>query len=363
MTQSGQSSRVVFGAQFIASSNASEIDCCWRARTLKYAGFDSSDLCPVMPTPTELESSLQFQPGHLWPQIVAISASALASGALHSIPTTYEPVEDQGIPFLVRVLTNLARKDAATPKAPLVSSAPQTANPSSKPFNPFLPPESDLLVAEISTTHRCVLNKFNVVDYHFLLVTREFESQDDALTLADFMALAACLYEFEGLAFYNGGRLAGASQPHKHLQMVPVPFTPYGVPLESVFADAYPQEDGLETISVLPFQHALVRWRSLESSPARAAIQMLDIYQRLLKRLQLLPSPSENAQPDPYNLLVTRNWMFMVPRSQEAFQAIAVNALGFAGALLVRSPDQMDFVKQAGPLKILAGVAKPSPLA
>ena len=29
------------------------------------------------------------------------------------------------------------------------------------------------------------------------------------------------LAEVEGLAFFNGGTVAGASQPHKHLQVVP----------------------------------------------------------------------------------------------------------------------------------------------
>ena len=40
---------------------------------------------------------------------------------------------------------------------------------------------------------------------------------------ADFDALARGLAAIDGLAFYNGGTVAGASQPHKHLQLVPVP--------------------------------------------------------------------------------------------------------------------------------------------
>jgi ATP adenylyltransferase len=51
--------------------------------------------------------------------------------------------------------------------------------------------------------------------------------------------------------------------------------------------------------------------------------------------LRLASVPSQSAA---YNLLITRNWMMLVPRRQEKFQNISVNALGFAGSLLV--PDE-----------------------
>jgi ATP adenylyltransferase len=48
-----------------------------------------------------------------------------------------------------------------------------------------------------------------VVDHHILIVTRAFEDQDTWLTLADFEALAICMAEIDGLAFFNGGRWRG----------------------------------------------------------------------------------------------------------------------------------------------------------
>ena len=59
----------------------------------------------------------------------------------------------------------------------------------------------------------------------------------------------------------------------------------------------------------------------------------------------------------PYNLLITRQWMLMVPRSLEFFRGISLNALAFAGAFLVRDQLQLDLLKQHGPLAALAGVA------
>jgi ATP adenylyltransferase len=125
--------------------------------------------------------------------------------------------------FFVRMQTGLQRKDEARKKQDSASKAGKNANP-------FLPPEKNLTVGDISDTHIAVLNKFNVVEHHLLIVTRAFEDQDMLLTFADFEALWTCMTEYECLAFYNGGREAGASQPHKHLQMAPLPLAPEGPP-------------------------------------------------------------------------------------------------------------------------------------
>ncbi|MEQ8960116.1 MAG: phosphorylase, partial [Coleofasciculus sp. C2-GNP5-27] len=58
-----------------------------------------------------------------------------------------------------------------------------------------------------------------------------------------------------------------------------------------------------------------------------------------------------------YNLLATREWMLIVPRSQEEFESISINSLGFAGALLVRNSQQMQSLKDAGPVTILKHVS------
>jgi ATP adenylyltransferase len=164
-------------------------------------------------------SDLCLTPGTLWNKIQYQTRHALDCGALQPIDTHYEFLEEGGMRFLVRILANLARKEEA-------NQAQEATKKSGKDFNPFLPYEEDLFVADISSTHLCLLNKYNVVDHHILIVTRDFEDQDTWLTEADFRALVACMMEIDGLAFYNGGRLAGASQRHKHLQLVPPPPLP-----------------------------------------------------------------------------------------------------------------------------------------
>lgn len=288
----------------------------------------------------------------LWRRLVEQTEYALKCGALQSIPTNYEFVEQGGIRFLVRILANLVRKDAA--KSP---------GKTDKNFNPFLPYEEDLFVADISDTHVCLLNKFNVVEHHLLIVTRAFAEQESWLDLADFQAMWLALAEIDGLAFYNSGSLAGASQRHKHLQLVPLPLVDDGaeIPIAPLLKTAK-FEAGVGKIPDLPFVHGIAKFDpTWINSPDVAAEMTLKYYLNLQKAVGLLNDLEEiSDRPNgAYNLLATREWMIIVPRSQEFFQGISINSLGFAGALLVKNQEQKELLLEIGPLKILTAVAQP----
>ncbi|WP_017300070.1 ATP adenylyltransferase family protein [Nodosilinea nodulosa] len=291
-------------------------------------------------------------PGDLWSNIQQQTGHALARGALQPIDTRYEFVDQGGMRFLVRILANLTRKE----KADLAQQAQQRMG---KPANPFLPYDPDLFVANLSATHLCLLNKYNVVDHHILIVTRAFEDQNTWLTLADFEALAICMAEVDGLAFYNGGRLAGASQRHKHLQLVPPPLCPdrSPLPLTTVLADLNLSHDVSEPLQspILAFHHAILPLVE-QQSPGGATL--LAAYQNLLTSLGVdWARPPETF---PYNLLVTRRWMMAVARRQEHYESIPVNSLGFAGSLLVKNQEQLELLKALGPMTILRHVARAS---
>ncbi|MEJ1934738.1 phosphorylase [Nostoc sp. NIES-2111] len=294
------------------------------------------------------EGKIILKPEILWHRVKQQTEYALNCGALLSIPTEFEFVEQNGVYFLVRILSNLARKNAAKKKQNKQAAA-------GNDFNPFLPYEQDLFVADISDTHVCILNKFNVVDYHLLIITRHFEEQESLLTLEDFAAMWACLAGMDGLAFYNSGKIAGASQRHKHLQLVPLPFiaSQPQIPIAPLLSSA--NHDAIATIPGLPFIHAFAKLQpTWIDSPLTGAQATLEIYHKLLRAVGL--EVDSNQQPGAYNLLATREWMLIVPRSQEHFQSISVNSLGFAGALLVKNELEMQLLKQYGPMTILKEV-------
>ncbi|MBE9030200.1 phosphorylase [filamentous cyanobacterium LEGE 11480] len=295
-------------------------------------------------------------PLNIWQKTLDRTVSALASGALQSIPTHYEWLEDNGIQFLVRIVDNIRRKVEA--KKEQKKRGPD--------FNPFLPYEEELFVTDLSPTHVALLNKFNVVEHHLLIITRAFESQESLLTIRDFEALWAVLREIDGFAFYNGGRLAGASQPHKHLQVIPLPFVPDDpqpharLPIEPLIKASLPAA-GVATVPTLPFQQAIAPLNLTVTMPvAQAAQQLQAAYHALLQACDMAIGDGVSATPaaGAYNLLATRDWMFLVPRTEEGVGKIGVNSLGFAGALLVKNEKQLQRLKQSRPIEILAQVGK-----
>lgn len=287
-----------------------------------------------------------FSPGTLWPRVDAVTAAALRSGALQTIPTTSAVLVDRGIPFAVRVVGQLARKAAVRTSLP----------PGVPPPNPFLPYDPALFVAEVTPRHVCLLNKYNVVERHLLIVTRHFEGQQTALNASDFAALARCMAEGEGVGFYNSGPAAGASQPHKHLQWVPV--SPADLPLAASIDAA--AERHLGRADCFRFEHAIERLRSLDfTQPDDAGQRLADTYRRLLAACGFPLSADPSAELPSYNLVVTREWMLLTPRRRECFAGISLNALAFVGALLVKDVEQLDTLRRHGPWVALEAVARP----
>ena len=278
--------------------------------------------------------------GTLWPLVVHRTQEALRSGALQPIATLSERVEHAGVNFIIRMISSLQRKQKESPK------------------NPFLPFDKALFVSEISDTHVCMLNKFNVIEYHLLFITRYFEDQELPLTQNDLAVILTALREVDGLAFYNSSRVSGASQPHRHLQLVPLPLVPEDrLPVSPSIRAALCLDDEQHA---LPFRHAVMPipqgW--LEDTSASAAA-MQDSYVQLLRTAAVIDCTTLDPEKPlaPYNLLVTREWMLLVPRSRECWERISVNALGFAGSLFVRERRQMRAIKIHGPMNVLRSVA------
>jgi ATP adenylyltransferase len=265
--------------------------------------------------------------------IEATSRRALASGALQPIETDTLLHEDAGVRFILRRVSSLVRKEEARVAARKVAD----------PLGDYDP---DLFVADLGPSHYVLLNKFNLMAGHVLIVTRHFEPQESLLTRADFEALARVLAEVDGLGFYNGGTEAGASQPRKHLQLVPLPLAPESpddVPIERVLGDDGPGP---------AFAHAFAPVEA-DASPA----DLHALYLRLLRQVGL--QAGNGAPSGAYNLLVRRRWMLLVPRSRASFESIPVNALGFAGSLFVRSAADLERARAVGPMQVLRAVAQP----
>lgn len=286
----------------------------------------------------------------LWEQTKAVTRRARVAGALQPIETECEYYLEAGVQFVLR-------------RAVARASEARDRGGEPAPPDPFLPYERALYVGDLGDDHVALLNKYAVFAHHLLIITREYEDQDAWLTPGDFRALWQCMGGGDVFGFYNGGRTAGASQAHKHLQVVPLPLAGEGpaVPLAALVPPAASLR-GEGAVPGLPYVHALAaiprRWWEAPGEGARSAFEC---YRSLLHRVGLCRGPAlpGRRQTGPYNLLVTPSWMMLVPRRREAFHAITINSLGLAGALLVRDGRQLAVLKRYGPMAALAHVTVP----
>jgi ATP adenylyltransferase len=106
----------------------------------------------------------------------------------------------------------------------------------------------------------------------------------------------------------------------------------------------------------LSFRHAFARIVPPATAPVLHAV-----YRELLNRcgISAVAGAEGEFQSAPYNLLVRRSWMLVVPRSRACFEPIPVNALGFVGSLFVRSQEDLERVRSVGPMHVLCAVAVP----
>ncbi|MEW6169529.1 MAG: phosphorylase [Pseudomonadota bacterium] len=273
-----------------------------------------------------------------------VTRKALASGALVPFEIAGEAIADDP-PWRIEWVSSLARKDqAATPK------------PDTKPgaFNPFLPYDPALFVSALGAGHVLLLNKFPIRLGHVIVVTRAYADQEQPLERADFAALAQAMDALGGLAFFNGGATAGASVQHRHLQIAP-----FGAPLIEALLPSVRLDDAPQRLARLPFRHALVRFAARWPDNAdRAGARLYEAYLHCREACGI--AAGNDGRLPAYNLLATRDWFLLVPRSRETWEdgalRVSLNAMSFAGSIFVRDPALIPRIRDAGLMRLLGAV-------
>lgn len=306
-------------------------------------------------------------------RIRTVTESALNVGSLTPLETQVTDLAGNGQTCSPSFQIRLLRKDKKPRGKNFSNTAPKK--------NPFLPYDPALYVEHLPPSHVLLLNKYPVVAHHTLIVTSAFEHQSTLLTLADHTAMWRVIMEFPSLAFYNAGPIAGASQPHKHLQVVHTPDSPGGhhdgIPFDTLIYSHVKNMSGdiVGSVDSLPFVHAVAAVDEMTSLSSQGHFQQaadlsmqryIELMNHLERRLSTLRQKVDNVdqsdsddvhvRPFPYNFLCTRRWMMVVPRRQECFGSISVNALGFAGFLLVRDEENLEELKRVGGIRVLSGV-------
>lgn len=226
------------------------------------------------------------------------------------------------------------------------------------------------------------MNKFAVVPEHFILSTNEFKPQTHVLEPADLEATLACIEAYEdarrcdedasggdGLyAFFNCGEHSGASQPHRHIQLLPIARMKDGLTNDddeawSVLADQLTVGSGTDENSskkkkkeapFLTFSEEI----TLEMSGEQLYAVYLRLYRRACRAMAVYTgqgngaahddAPAEGQARISYNLAMTKSTLVVCPRVKEGANitspdggvvlgALALNGTVLAGTALVKS--------------------------
>lgn len=184
-----------------------------------------------------------------------------------------------------------------------------------------------------------------------------------------------------------GGDNSGASQPHKHIQFIPLERED-GPPIDRRARRAHVEQPGqtshpfvtpvyvehkLLFFSERPFSLHQLSYAShsyrfpsyfdtypsitLERIISEAFVQLLDLTISAIR-----VHPDYPVGKPSYNVIITLEYMHIIPRRQdghvlqETGEKLCVNALGFAGILLVKSEQEIEAVKRESISKILQSV-------
>ena len=78
-----------------------------------------------------------------------------------------------------------------------------------------------------------------------------------------------------------------------------------------------------------------------------------EIYKDLSYKLGLGVPEIDKKPRYPYNLIFTNQWILLIKRKTDNLYGISVNALGFAGYILVTEKSDIKYLKNFGPEKLL----------
>lgn len=307
-------------------------------------------------------------------------AKALAEGELNYFPTQVTILYANKVPFQLRFSPALANK----PKGP-----PAPKEPGRKPFNPFEDPTPALRVTDLGDAHRLVLNKFAVVPEHFILATTAFKAQTHVLEAGDLAATMACIEAYGdedkasttggGLfAFFNCGAFSGASQPHRHIQLLPIARMRDG--LEGVGDqtswDVLADKLGTHRPPFATFSECV----RPDMSAAELHAAYLRLYRRACRAVARHGGEGGGDQEAPetgearisYNMAMTRRTLVVSPRLAEGADVAAssgrvlgtmsLNGTVLAGTALVKSELEWDTLRRdpSGFERVLGGIGVPA---
>jgi len=248
-----------------------------------------------------------------------------------------------------------------------------------------------MLIAPLPPDYNLVLNKFAIVPEHFILTTKEFAEQTDLLGEGDLLATMAVIRSYsdcnhpvhgdgegegEGqaqaqgqeqkkekggglFAFFNSGDASGASQPHRHIQLLPIERMRDGLSDDTntnarreweVLANRLVDEQVQEKLPFRVFVEEI--HEAMDGKQLREVY--LQLYRKACESAGLSGGADRGQARVSYNLAMTSTVMVVMPRvaeggivtdGDEEVGRLALNGTVLAGTALVKTQREWDVLR------------------
>ena len=217
--------------------------------------------------------------------------------------------------------------------------------------NPFIPWDKRLEIQPIYDKHVLILNKYPVQLGHMLLITNSWQAQNGWLNIHDFEAIVNVDNDTTGLWFFNSSKKAGASQPHRHFQLLPRNANDVVCPRYKWFCSLLDNNNNNNS----KISHC-ISIRTRDKNNSKNANDLFNSYLSMVKEMNLGKIEFNEKPIKPYNLLLTPDWIALITRKTDKTSGFSINALGFAGYFLGTKNSNVDKLIKFGPEEILQDV-------
>ena len=272
----------------------------------------------------------------IWSKALEISRKAIDCGALIPLKTIKYNFNDVNSDYELRFLKS------PIPKY-LIEYGPKR--------NPFIPWDTRLQILPINDKHTLILNKYPVQIGHMLLITNCWKPQNGWLNEDDFEAILNVDNDTTGLWFFNSSKEAGASQPHRHFQLLPRHPNETICPRYNWFCSLLNNN----IVHNSEISHCIsIKSRNKDSKSQ--ANNLFNAYKSMVVDMNLGDIHAIERPSKPYNLLITSEWIALITRQKDRSNGFSINALGFAGYFLGTKRSDVDALIKFGPERILKEV-------
>jgi len=217
--------------------------------------------------------------------------------------------------------------------------------------NPFIPWDTKLEIKSIDSRHTLILNKYPVQIGHMLLITNKWKPQNGWLDNGDFDAIKNVDNDTSGLWFFNSSKDAGASQPHRHFQLLPRHNNESICPRYDWFCSLLSSNNIRKSL----ISHC-VAIKPRNNNSYSNSNDLYSSYKAMIHEMNLGDIDLDSKPLKPYNLIITPEWIALITRKTDRAYGFSINALGFAGYFLGTKRSDVDQLIKFGPEQILKDV-------